>query len=215
MTHRWQREEETIKNRWGQSQGKPKRENKRSHDRDHKRTRGELLQNKTGNRNFKIRTTRTPNHDKCWISLRREHGAVWRRCVCTPKPHLSLLLRSLEEESIDDGNSVGLNVLISPGIGKISINKIYSFLLALSPLLLWCEMQSSCCRRRGSKLKQQQLGFTNPVRSSTYPWRCGMSCPMVISCATLWYRSWLLSTMDSRMARDRCSTAVSMADLFT
>lgn len=42
--------------------------------------------------------------------------------VCTLQPHLSLLLRSFEEESIDDGNSVGLNVLISPGIGKNSTN---------------------------------------------------------------------------------------------
>lgn len=39
-------------------------------------------------------------------------------CVCLLDPHLSLLLRSFQEESIYDGDSVGLNVLISPGIGN-------------------------------------------------------------------------------------------------
>lgn len=52
-------------------------------------------------------------------------------------------------------------------------------------------------------------------RRCTYPWRWGMSWPIVISCATFWYRSWLLSTIDSRMARDLCSTAESVDDLHT
>lgn len=32
-------------------------------------------------------------------------------------PHLSLLLRSFEEKSVDDSNSVGLYVLVSPAVG--------------------------------------------------------------------------------------------------
>lgn len=37
--------------------------------------------------------------------------------------HLSLLLWGFEEESVDDGYGVGLDVLIGPGVGKTAKKK--------------------------------------------------------------------------------------------
>lgn len=68
-------------------------------------------------------------------------------------------------------------------------------------------------------IEQFSGGKKNPpyqvIVKDTHPCRCGISCPIVISCATFWYRSWLLSTIDSRMASDRCKIEMSEANLFT
>lgn len=80
---------------------------------------------------------------------------------------------------------------------------------SLSILLLELMMHDLWCRT--NKFWTGSLWNT----SSPYPWRWGISWPIVISCATFWYKSWLLSTIDSRMARDLCSTAESVDDLHT
>lgn len=49
-----------------------------------------------------------------WVNI-----SLWK-CQCGEKgwAHLSLLLRRFEEKSVDDSNSVSLDVLISPGIRR-------------------------------------------------------------------------------------------------
>ena len=55
---------------------------------------------------------------RTWSDVNSISSEVCMCCVCTMQPHLSLLLGSFEEQSIDDSNSVSLDVLISPGIKK-------------------------------------------------------------------------------------------------
>lgn len=67
---------------------------------------------------------------------RKAHGIV--KHSVKVQPHLSLLFRSFQEESIDDSNGVGLNVLVRPVIANTnSVNENIAYKYFMMALILW------------------------------------------------------------------------------
>lgn len=146
--------------------------------------------------------------------------------------HLASVLGGFEEQGVDESNGVRLDLLIGPAELmvhtqlEVSCSWIPTLLDSRSHVTVWSSggfyytstrVQWLCVRACGREARDLRCCecVRVCVRVCAHTCRCAMSCATVISCATRWYRLWLLSTILSRMASERCRMDTSTMGWFT